>query len=142
MEKEAAIFEEHVYQRGLKHSQKRTQILRTFLNTQKHISAEELFQLVKQNHPEIGVTTIYRTIKLIVDSGIAEVVDFEDGVKRYERKLGREYHAHLICTKCGENLEAFDQTISQLCIRLAQEKGFSPQMHRYEIFGICEGCKK
>ncbi len=62
------------------------------------MSAEDFWDLVRKKHPEIGYTTVYRTLKLIVSSWIAERVDFEDGVRRYEQKIGREYHAHFICT--------------------------------------------
>ena len=140
MKKEIEIFERHVEQKGLKHSQKRQHILQAFLNSEKHLSAEDLFQLVKGRHPEIGYTTVYRTLKLIVDSGIAETVDFNDGVKRFERKIGREYHAHFICTQCGNNFEAFDKSIEGLSSRLADSQGFLPQKHRLEIFGLCKRC--
>lgn len=140
MEKEIEIFERHVYKKGLRPSHKRRRILKKFLDSKEHLSAEDLCQLVKQEHPEIGYTTVYRTLKLIVDSGIAEMVDFNDGVKRFERKIGREYHAHFICTKCGHHFEAFDKNIEGLSSRLAQEQGFFPQKHRLEIFGLCKSC--
>ena len=140
MQKEIQIFQGHVNHLGLKRSQKREQVVRTFLRTKRHVSAEDLFHLVKQENPHIGYTTIYRTLKLIVDSGIAQMVDFNDGVKRFERKIGREYHAHFICTKCGEHFEVFDKNIEGLSSRLAKEEGFLPQKHRFEIFGLCKDC--
>ncbi len=140
MEKEIEIFERHVQDKGLKHSNKRQYVLKTFLNSQEHLSAEDLFQRVKQHHPTIGYTTVYRTIKLIVESGIAEMVDFNDGVKRFERKIGREYHAHFICTKCANNFEVFDKNIEGLSSKLADAQGFLPQKHRLEIFGLCKKC--
>ena len=140
MEKEIEIFERHVQEKGLKHSHKRQHILKTFLNSEQHLSAEDLFRLVKGRHPEIGYTTVYRTLKLIVDSGIAETVDFNDGVKRFERRIGREYHAHFICTKCGDHFESFDKNIEGLSSRLAEHQGFLPQKHRLEIFGLCRKC--
>ncbi|HLD69896.1 MAG TPA: transcriptional repressor [Candidatus Omnitrophota bacterium] len=140
MEKEIEIFERHVQGKGLKHSNKRQHVLKTFLNSREHLSAEDLFQRVKQQHPAIGYTTVYRAIKLIVESGIAEMVDFNDGVKRFERKIGREYHAHFICTKCGNHFEVFDKNIEGLSSRLAEHQGFLPQKHRLEIFGLCRNC--
>ena len=140
MQEEIKIFEKHVQEKKLKHSAKRDYILSAFLRTKKHVSIEDLFELVKREHPNIGFTTVYRTIKLIADSGIAEMVDFDDGVRRYERKLGREYHAHLICTKCGKNFEVFNKHIEDLNIKLAKNKGFLPQKHRLEIFGLCSKC--
>ena len=140
MEKEFKIFERHVEEKGLKHSQKRERILRIFLNTEKHVSAEDLFTLVRKEHPEIGFTTVYRTLKLIISSGLGEMVDFDDGVRRYERKLGREYHAHFICVKCGNNFEVFNANIKNLSAQLSQKNNFTPQKHRLEIFGLCREC--
>ena len=140
MKKELEIFKQHVASQGLKHSQKRDQILKSFLITRKHVSAEELYELVKQSHPAIGYTTVYRTLKLIVSSGLGEQVDFNDGMKRYECKVGREYHAHFICTQCGENFEVFDEKIKELSSRLSNDNSFFPQKHRLEIFGICKKC--
>lgn len=140
MEKELQIFENHASQKGLKHSKKREHILRALLDTQKHVSAEDLFKLVRKSHPEIGFSTVYRTLKHIVSSGLGEMVDFDDGVRRYERKIGREYHAHFICTKCGENFEVFDQNIERLSRNLSTQNNFQPQKHRLEIFGLCQEC--
>ncbi len=140
MTQEQEIFGKHVAHKRLKHSQKRDLVLKIFLKTDQHISAEDLFRLVKEKYPDISYTTVYRTLKLIVDSGIADVVDFQDGVKRYERKVGREYHAHFICTKCNTNFEVFDDKIQHLSSRLAKEQNFLPQNHRLEIFGLCKKC--
>lgn len=141
MKKELEIFNRHVANQGLKHSQKRDCIVKAFLNTRKHISAEDLFHLAKKDHAEIGFTTVYRTLKLIVSSGLAEKVDFDDGMKRFERKIGREYHAHLICTSCGDSFEVFDENIKNLSSKLFKSSQFVPQKHRLEIFGLCKKCK-
>lgn len=141
MQKELNIFHEHAVRKGLKHSAKRDQIVKAFLRTQNHLSCDDLCKIVKQENPRIGFTTVYRTLNLIMESGLAEAVDFNDGVKRFERKLGREYHAHLICTKCGKNFEAFDKEIVELNAKLTKEKGFLVQKHRFEIFGLCTNCQ-
>lgn len=141
MQSEIRIFDEHVVSQGLKHSLKREFIVKAFLETKKHVSAEDLHHIVKVQRPEIGYTTVYRTMKLIVASGLAEMVDFDDGVRRYERKIGREYHAHFICTKCGNNFEVFDENIEQLSAALSKNSQFLPQKHRLEIFGLCSPCQ-
>lgn len=141
MEKELQIFQRHVAEHGLKHSKKREHVVQSFLKTERHVSAEDLLNQVKHERADIGYTTVYRTLKLIVSSGLGEMVDFDDGVRRYERKVGREYHAHFICTKCGHNFEIFDEKIKELSFRLAESKSFIPTKHRFEIFGICEPCK-
>lgn len=141
MDKELQIFQKHTSGQGLKHSQKRDVIVRTFLNTKKHVSAEDLHKLAREMDPAIGFTTVYRTLKLIVESGLGEMVDFNDGVRRFERKIGREYHAHFICSKCGDNFEIFDENIKKLSARLSTHAGFQAQKHRLEIFGLCKECR-
>lgn len=141
MQKEFQIFEEHLAEKGLKHSDKRDVILKTFLDSDRHMSAEDLTELVKRRDPAIGYTTVYRTLKLIEESGLAEQVDFNDGVKRFEKKLGKAYHAHFICTQCGKSLEAFDNHIADLTSRLAETQGFVAQKQRFEIFGVCQECR-
>ncbi len=141
MQQELKLFTEHLNERGLKSSQKRNRIVEEFLRAERHVSAEDLFRLVRKDHPEIGYTTVYRTLKLIVSSGLAEMVDFDDGVRRFEKKLGREYHAHFICTKCGKNFEVFDENIERLSSSLSSKSGFVAKKHRLEIFGLCQGCQ-
>ena len=140
MEKEIETFEQYVQRKGLKYSGKRNSVLKAFLKSDRHVSAEELFHLVKQDHPDIGYTTVYRTLKLIEGSGIADVVHFNDGIRRFERTIGREQQAHFICTHCGGHFEVFDENIKLLSSRLAKERDFLPQKHRLEIFGVCKNC--
>ena len=140
MNTEIQTFESHVTKKGLKHSQKRDVILQEFLKAQQHVSVEDLFARVRKKYPTIGFTTVYRAMKLMVESGVAETVDFDDGVRRYERRLGRECHAHLICTKCGRNFEVFDVSLKGLNEKLTQENRFMALRHRFEIFGLCQKC--
>ncbi len=140
MEKEIEIFEEYVHRKGLKYSGKRNIVLKAFLKSDRHVSAEELFSLVKQDHPDIGYTTVYRALKLIEGSGIADAVHFNDGVRRFERTIGHEHQAHFICTHCGGHFEVVDENIYNLSASLAKEQGFLPQKQRIEIYGMCKDC--
>lgn len=140
MDKELELFLSHTQKLGLRQSKKRDLIVKAFLQTGEHLSAADLLKIVQKNDQTIGYTTVYRTLKLISNCGLADTVDFNDGVKRFERKVGREYHAHFICTNCGNNFEVFDKNIEGLSSRLAQEKGFLAQKHRLEIFGLCRNC--
>jgi len=138
---EARIFYNYITKKGLNNSTKRDYILKAFLQSDDHLSLDDLYNLVKKDHPEIGHATVYRTLKLIAESGIAQKVDFDDGSKRFEHSLGREFHAHIICTKCGNTHEAFNQQIKQLCHDLTREEGFFVEKQRFEIFGLCPSCK-
>ncbi len=93
--------------RGLKQSAKRDRVLQVFLDAREHLSTEELHQRVKEKDSSIGYTTVYRTLKLLTQCGLAFEVDFQDGVVRYERSLNRRTHHHMVCTSCGDSVEFF-----------------------------------
>ena len=128
--------------RDLPLTKQREEILLSFLDTDKHLSVEELYSLVKKKDPKVGQTTVFRTLKLLCEADIAREVDFGDRVKRYEVKHGHEHHDHLVCTKCGKFIEAVDERIEELQEKLCKKFGFTSKSHRLEIFGVCKKCKK
>ena len=142
MQEAIEIFKRHVTDRGLNQSAKRDLIVEMFLQTRSHVSAQELYEKVRAKDPAIGFTTVYRTLKLIVESGLSDMVDFNDGVRRFEHSLGRDFHAHCICTRCGRDFELFDEQIRGLSEGLARQKAFEVQKLRYEIFGLCRSCRR
>src|ERR1051325_3141858 len=91
------IFHNHLKRVGLKHTGQRDTILRTFLETRDHLSTDELHRLVKKKDPKIGFTTVYRTLKLFTECGLASEVSFHDGVARYEHQHNRRSHHHMVC---------------------------------------------
>jgi Fur family ferric uptake transcriptional regulator len=107
-----------------------------FLKTQDHISIDELLARVRKRHPRVGYATVYRTLKLLVDSGLAIERQFGDGQARYE--VVGDHHDHLICTKCGLILEFEDDEIEDLQEKIAQRLGgFQVIRHRHELYGLC-----
>ena len=130
----AAYLEGH----NLKHTKQREAILETFLEQKGHITGEELYQRVREKHPQIGYTTVYRTMKLLVDGGFAAEHKFaESGHVRYEPALDGGHHDHLICVDCGRILEFEDEEIERLQEALARSRGFRVVSHRHEIYGSC-----
>ncbi len=136
------VFEEFLSSKGLKESSQRFKILEIFLKTEKHLSADDLYRLVREKYPEIGFTTVYRTLKLFCDSELAREVDFGDGRQRYEHNFGHEHHDHLVCLKCGSFFEVVDARIEKLQENLAKKEDFIPIKHKMDIFGICKKCRK
>jgi Fur family ferric uptake transcriptional regulator len=136
------VLEEFIQKRHLKHSKQRTQILETFLKTERHLSADELFALVKKKIPTIGYATIYRTLRLLCECGICRELKPDDGITRYEHLYGHEHHDHLICQKCGRFIEIADPRIEQLQQKLARSKGFALKKHRLEMYGLCSRCRR
>jgi Fur family ferric uptake transcriptional regulator len=92
------ILHRHIKRVGLKHTSQRDTILRAFLETREHLSTDELYQLVKKQDPKIGFTTVYRTLKLLAECGLASEVAFHDGITRYEHQYNRRSHHHMVCT--------------------------------------------
>jgi Fur family transcriptional regulator, ferric uptake regulator len=138
---EKQIFSDFIARKGLRSTSQRELILDEFLRQTKHISAEELYDLVKMRDKTIGQATVYRVLKLLSESGIAREVNFGDGLMRYEREFGHEHHDHLVCTSCGKMLEVVDPAIETLQKALAEKYGFTLSDHEMYLYGICEDCR-
>lgn len=141
-EKEEKIFEDYLNSQNLKHSQQRGKIADIFLSVDKHLTAEELYRLVKKKDQTLGFATVYRTLKLLCEAGLCRELKFEDGTTRYEHLYGHQHHDHLICTGCGKFVEVVEPGIEHLQERIFKEYNFYPQRHRMELYGICKKCKK
>ncbi len=140
-EEEEKIFDYFVKSKGLKHSDQRRGILRTFLKTERHVTADELYRLVRKRNPAIGFATIYRTLKLFCECGLSRELKLENGSVRYEHLYGHEHHDHLVCVKCGNFIEVMNPEIEKLQKRLAKKEGFILQEHKLLLYGICRKCK-
>lgn len=136
------VFSSHLRSNGLKLTPQRELILDVFTETEGHPAPEELYQAVKKRDRSIGQATVYRTLKLLCEAGIAKEMHFGDGLTRYENRLGQKHHDHLICEKCGKNIEVVDPVIESLQEELAAKHGFKLTSHRMYLYGLCEGCRK
>jgi Fur family transcriptional regulator, ferric uptake regulator len=131
----------YMIRRGLRSTEQRRVIVDTFAGAQSHLTIEELLALVKQRDPRIGYATVYRTLKMLAESGIANELHFGDGFSRYELREALSHHDHLICTSCGVIVEFEEPAIEQLQERIAERHGFSVTSHRHELYGICPRCQ-
>jgi Fur family ferric uptake transcriptional regulator len=137
-----AIFHGHLKRVGLKLTGQRDAILRTFLDTRDHLSTDELYRLVKKHDEGIGFTTVYRTLKLLAECGLASEVAFNDGVTRYEHKYNRRNHHHMVCTECGSSVEFFSREIERIEQEVGRKNKYLPTRHTFQIYGVCERCQK
>src|SRR5450756_3202930 len=136
------IFRQHLKRVGLKQTEQRSAILRTFLETREHLSIDELHRLVKKTDPRIGVTTVYRTLKLLAGCGLASEVAFHDGIARYEHQYNRRSHHHMVCTECGASVEFFSRDIERIEQEIGRKNKYLPTRHTFQIYGVCERCQK
>lgn len=121
---------------NLNTTQQRELIVDQFLRCHDHISIDELLAKVRKRSKKVGYATVYRTLKLLVDAGIAIQRQFGDGQARFE--VDGDHHDHLICTKCGLILEFEDEEIEDLQDRIAARLGgFKVTRHRHELYGLC-----
>jgi Fur family ferric uptake transcriptional regulator len=139
LEDARAKLERYLGRHGLKHTRQREIILEAFLATQGHVTSEDLHERVRATNPEIGAATIYRTLKLFSDAGIASASHFREGVTTYEHPLA--HHDHLVCVACGEVVEFECSMIEDAQQRIAVTYGFRLTAHRHDLFGICPRCQ-
>jgi Fur family ferric uptake transcriptional regulator len=130
----------HLARAGLNHSRTRDAVVETFLTTSGHVSVEELTAIVRDRSPAVGHSTVYRTMKLLAECGLAAPHDFGDGLTRYERTIERTHHDHLICTVCGAILEFEDRGIEELQEAVAKRYAFEIASHKMELYGRCTAC--
>ncbi len=130
--------------RGLKLTRQRETILRAFLQGQKHQSIEELLNETRNLDSGIGHATVYRTMRLFVDAGIAEELSFGDGPSQYEPTHPGDdhHHDHLICTVCEKITEFENDRIEELQEEVASKHGYILTDHTMQLFGICPDCQK
>lgn len=140
MEKEKEIFYDHLRRSGLKRTTQRDLILEVFLETEGHSSAEDLYQLIKSRDPHVGVTTVYRTLKLLAECGLAREERLGDGRTRYEHLYNHQHHDHLICTSCGRLIEFYSEAIENKQDEITRLYNFHPTHHSLRIFGHCSEC--
>jgi Fur family ferric uptake transcriptional regulator len=131
----AAYLTEH----QLKRSAQREVILDAFLKAGEHVSVEDLLRMVKRRYPEVGRTTIYRTLKLFKDAGLASELQL-GGEARFEPNWKRDHHDHFVCRACSEITEFRSSEIERVQEQIASKMGFVVEGHRHHIFGLCRRC--
>jgi Fur family ferric uptake transcriptional regulator len=137
---EREIFASHLVRHGLKRSEQREVILNVFLRSECHLSVEELLRLAQKVRSDIGRTTVYRTLKLLTDAGLARELALE-GESRFERQYKREHHDHFICNACGSIFEFASDQIERIQEETAARIGFVIEGHHHQIYGICRKCR-
>jgi Fur family transcriptional regulator, ferric uptake regulator len=131
---------EHLVRHGLKQTRQREAILDAFAAAKGHVSSEELYEVVRAHHPDVGAATVYRALKLFCEAGVARAHHFRDGVTLYERE--GHHHDHLICTSCGAIVEFESDVIEEEQDKVAIAHGYKLTQHRHILYGLCPKCQK
>ena len=138
--KEIEVLETYIVENKLKITKQRRAVLNVFLQCDNHVSVEELYNIVSEQEPKIGLATIYRTLALLTKSGLALEMDFGDGQKRYESSYMNAHHDHMVCTECGKIIEFNHPLIEKYQDEIAIQNGFKITSHKLDLFGLCNNC--
>jgi Fur family ferric uptake transcriptional regulator len=129
-------------EKGFKSTRQRDIIATEFLRETGHVTSEDLYKKISKKHPAIGYVTVYRTLKLLAQLGLATERIFADNLTRYEPLSAGDHHDHLICINCGSITEFENTKIEKLQEKIADEFGFFSVLHKMELYGYCKKCKK
>jgi Fur family ferric uptake transcriptional regulator len=140
----AAALASMIEARGLKHSRQRNLIVEAFFAMGGHVPVDALVSRVREQDSRVSVATVYRTMKLLVECGLAVPRRFGDGQTRYEPVTQRHGHGHdhLICTGCGAIVEFESDLVDEAQARVARRHGFEVEQRRLEIYGRCAACRR
>jgi Fur family ferric uptake transcriptional regulator len=142
-EETRAVWRTFASERGLNESRARDAVVETFLSTSEHVDLQTLFESSRKRHPGVSFATVYRTMKLLDDAGLAHARHFGDGKGTlYEVAVGREHHDHLICDGCGRIVEFVNDELERLQEAVAAGHGFTLSRHRHELYGLCATCRR
>jgi Fur family ferric uptake transcriptional regulator len=126
---------------GGKRSSKRDRIVAIFLGQKGHVTADELYDLVRREDPGIGRATVYRTLQWMVSAGIAHKVDFGEGRSRFEPSLRHPRHFHLVCNECHRSSEFLSSDIEAILEEVTAARNFEPVEAVIQVLGVCEECR-
>jgi Fur family transcriptional regulator, ferric uptake regulator len=127
-------------ERGLKATRQRDEIVRALQEAGAHVTVDELYQRVRRKNPRLGYATVYRTLRLLAESGWASARRFGDGTARFEHRVEGKHHDHLICLGCGKIQEFENDRLEALQEQIARREGFRVREHKLELYGYCQNC--
>jgi Fur family ferric uptake transcriptional regulator len=142
VDREIARFQDFLQQQGQKLTSERTALVREIFSIHYHFEADELLFKMKEKSVKISRATVYRTLELLVKSGMVRRVHLGEDHYHYEHVTGNSHHDHLICTACGNVIEFHDEVLEQRQRDICEKKKFTPTFHNLQILGVCDPCKR
>ncbi|HEY9054582.1 MAG TPA: Fur family transcriptional regulator [Rectinemataceae bacterium] len=140
MSTEHSVLETYLKGKGQKLTRARKAVLQAFLDLEGHVTADLLLAAAKRIEPGIGQATVFRTVKLLAQAGLAKEACQDEGSRTYEHAFMHSHHDHLRCERCGKIVEFFDSTIEKAQEAVFKRHGFTAVGHRLELRGLCSEC--
>lgn len=134
-------FKKVLKQNGLKYTKQREILLKILYNSDEHYTPDELYSALKKADPDtnIGIATIYRTLNLLEDAGMATSISFGAAGKKFELAT-KPHHDHMICKVCSNIIEFEDSIIEKRQLAIAKAYGFTLSGHLMQLYGVCKNC--
>lgn len=139
---EEKTFREYIRSKGLKFTKERELILRKVLSLKGHFAPEELYIEMRKTGLKVSKASVYRTLPLLIESGLIRQVEKTDKHAHYESAFGSGHHDHMLCISCGKAIEFYSRPLERLQERLCSGEGFQSVSHTLEIMGYCRKCAK
>lgn len=134
-------FDHLLRDKGLKLTYERRYIFHEVSNLAEHFDADSLYDRFKKRGLRISRDTVYRTLPLLLESGVVQKSVGEGKREFFERVSGKGHHDHMVCIRCSSVIEFHCDEIEVIQERLAQEHGFKLVFHDHRLFGICKKCQ-
>ena len=128
-------------QYGYKLTPQRLAVIRTITSSQDHLTPATIYQEVHQDHPNIGLVTVYRTLEILAELGLICELHAGGTCRSYTTGTPGQHH-HLICSSCGTVLDFTGHSLSELEQSLSKDSGFRIDGHLLEFVGLCQTCQK
>ena len=137
------LFGRYLREQGLPVTLQREAVAEVVFSSDEHLSVDDIERELRERGERIGKATVYRTLDLLVRSGLVAEHDFNEGFKRYEHRLSRQpEHEHLICQECGSVTEFKSDEVRRIQDHVSSLHGFLPTRHKLEIYGLCAACQE
>ncbi|MBI2888031.1 MAG: transcriptional repressor [Chloroflexi bacterium] len=127
--------------RGYRVTLQRSIIMETLEGLAGHVSVEDIYARVRERFPQVNISTVYRTLELMEEAGLAVHTHFDDGVAKWHR-AEEGAHQHLVCRRCGQELELDLDVVEPLAEQLRARYGFQPDIAHFAIVGVCRSCSE
>jgi Fur family ferric uptake transcriptional regulator len=142
VDREVERFQVFLQEQRLKLTSERVALVREIFSTHYHFEADELLFKMKEKGVKISRATVYRTLELLVKSGMVRRVHLGEDHYHYEHVTGNSHHDHLICTTCGGVIEFHDDVLEKRQLEICERKKFTPTFHNLQILGVCDSCRR
>lgn len=141
MRSETLQFKKFIETKGLLFTPERRSVAEELFSSHDHLDAEEVLKKLRSSGSKASRATVYRTLDLLVESGLVEKIDLGEGRSAYEHTAGHPHHDHLVCMTCGKVQEFEEPLIEQLQEWACEKAGFRALGHSLNIYGLCAECK-